>query len=185
MKRFSIALLLLLATALPAAAQEYPIYQACTPAQAVTAAADMLHLEAGPVNAVYVWKVWIVPGTQTTAGYQQVVLRRTSTASTGGATVTAAPNDQNYAAFTGVVRSAATGGGTNDVTLVNSSYWAPTATTIGQSNPLVLFDSTGLTKRDAIRIAPGGTTGLELNNATGGAGGANHYACVIFSEEIR
>jgi hypothetical protein len=145
----------------------------------------MLHVEPGAVYAVYVWKVYIVPGTQTAAGYQQVVLRRTTSASTGGSTLVPSALTPFSSLFTGIVRENATGGGADGVTLANASYFVGTTTTVGQASPLVLFDATGLTKRDAIYIPAGGTVGLELHNNTGGAGGANHYACVQFSEEVK
>lgn len=188
MKRLVLGLLLLLGFAAPAFAQgaDAPTYVACSAAQAVTAAADMLHLEAGPEKAIRVLRIWIVPGTQTTAGYHQIVIRRTTSASTGGSTVVASPLDPNDAAFTGIVRYGATGGGTDGVTIWNGAYFVPTATTIGLSGVLVVYDATQMLFTQAEKplwILKGGTTGLEIHNNTGGAGGANHYACVQFTEQ--
>lgn len=183
MRRMLAGLVLVLVAAVPASAQEVT-YTACSAAQAVTAAADLLHVEAGADRSVEVLKVWIVPGSQTAAAYHQVVLRRTTAASTGGSTVTASPHDPNGAAFTGVVRYGAAGGGTDGVTLVNTSYFVPTATTLGSAAPVVLFDATADPTK-AIVINAGGTTGIEVRNATGGAGGANHYACATFVERRR
>lgn len=182
-KRLVSVLVALGLLAIPTAAQEITTYTACSAAQAVAAAADMLHLEAGVDRGVFVLKVWIVPGTQTTAGYHQFVLRTTTSASTGGTAVTPAAINPLKAVFTGIVRYGATGGGTDGSTLLAGSYFVPTATTIGIAPAVVLFDASvgGL----PLRITRGGTTGIELRNATGGAGGANHYACVLFTEDSK
>jgi hypothetical protein len=182
MKRVFAVLVLLALLVLPTHAQDVTSFVACSAAQAVAAATDMLHLEAGAGKAVLVWKLWIVPGTQTAAGYHQIVVRRTTSASTGGSTVTAAPINPYGAAFTGIVRYGATGGGADGVTLFAGSYFVPTTTIPGGAQDYVVFDATGVPGL-AIKIAKGGTTGLEVNNATGGAGGAGHYACALFTED--
>jgi hypothetical protein len=181
-KRVSFLVVLLALCARPLAAQDAATHVACSAAQAVAAAADMLHVEAGPDKSVFVWKVWIIPGTQTTAGFHQIVLRRTTSASSGGSTVTPAPINPFSQAFTGIVRYGAAGGGADGVTLVAGAYFVPTATTSGPENQFVVFDAT-LANARPILIASGGATGLELRNATGGVGGANHYACVLFTEQ--
>src|SRR5690349_14936240 len=138
----------------PIGAQDITYYVACSAAQAVTAAADLLHVEAGTDKGVLVWKVWVIPGTQTTAGFHQVVLRRTTSASTGGTAVTPSPLLPTGAAFTGIVRYGATGGGANGVTLVNGSYFVPTTTTSGPENQYVVYDAT-LPNVKPIRIVKG------------------------------
>lgn len=176
------AILALLAQ--PIAAQDVTTFVACSTAQAVTAAADMLHVEAGLDRSVFVLKVWIVPGTQTTAGYHQIILRRTTSASTGGTLIVPSAINPLGAAYTGIARFGAAGGGTDGVTLIAGAYFVPTATTAGGAQDYVIFDAT-YGKGQAIKIAKGGTTGLELRNATGGVGGANHYACALFTEDLQ
>jgi len=181
-QRLSLVAVLVACFARPVAAQDISTYVACSAAQAVTAAADMLHLEAGPDRGVLVHRVWIVPGTQTTAGYHQYILRTTTAASTGGSLIVPAPVNPLRSVFTGIVRYGAAGGGTDGSTLVGGSYFVSTTTTINNAVALVLFDAAG-SGVNPLRINKGGTTGIEVRNATGGAGGANHYACVLFTED--
>lgn len=177
----------LLACAIPAVPEAQVAgatqYVACSGALALAAAGDMLSLESGPDHGVQVLKIWIVPGSQTAAGYHQILVRRTNSASTGGTTFAPAPIDVNAIAFTGITRYGGTGGGNPTVTLFSGAFFAGTTTTTGGAQDYVIYDATGV-PGGAILVSKGVANGLKITDSTGGAGGANHYACVLFVEGV-
>lgn len=154
-------------------------YIASVTALANTAASDIITIEAGTTKTVRIRKIVILnPGTATAAATRVLTLVRTTTAGTAGAIV---PNPMDAAdgAYSGLVRSKATGLGTAGVTLMSIPVFVPTGATA--FTPVVIdFTMDGSAK--APTIAAGVTNGISLRDP-GATGAAALAAYIEYTEE--
>lgn len=166
-----------------------PTYVACSAAEANTASSSALAIESGSTKTTRIRAIWITnPGAQTTAGIRVMTLRRTTTAGSGGTTLTPAPVDTSAitgdAAFSGAARTKGTAG-TAGTTLLTLPVWVPT-TVANLANPIPIWPPFatvgGKTSFKDITIPVGTANGIEVNDA-GATGGANFYICALLTEE--
>jgi hypothetical protein len=149
--------------------------------QANTAAGQSVAIEAGAAKTVRIRKIAIMQvGTQTSAAFRTLTIKRTTAAGSSGA-VTPAPCDTSDAAYTGICRAKGTDG-TAGTTLFTFPFWVPTAAANAQ--PLLIWPpATGVTEADKdLTIAAGTANGIAVDDS-GAAGGANFAIMVVFTEE--
>lgn len=160
-------------------------YHTLLTATVPTAAASLVAIEADSSNKLRLRYIKVCLGVgalQTTAGERQLVLFRTTAASSGGSTQTPTIYDPADSAFGGVARynssAVTTTPAIGSVTVANDLGWTGTfafttaATTTTPQCSEKYFD-TGQQK--PITVAAGVANGLAIGDLTGGAGGAGVY----------
>ena len=157
-----------------------PTYVACSAAEANTATAEALVIEAGASKATRIRAIWINPGLQTSAAYRSLTILRRTTASSSGTTITPNPVDAADAAFSGVVRSKPTAGSAG-ATLFTYQMWVPTAV----ANSTVVVWPPPQVQPGVIKdlVIPAGTAnGIGISDP-GASGGASLMICAALTEE--
>jgi predicted ThiF/HesA family dinucleotide-utilizing enzyme len=146
-----------------------------------TSLGQSIAIEAGATKTVRIRKIVINQvGTQTTAGFRTLTIKRTTTAGSAGVTVPA-PVDPADGAFSGIGRVKGTDG-TAGTVLYTFPFWVPTAG--ANQTPILVWPSgNAATELDKdLTIAPGVTNGITVNDS-GATGGALFVIQIIFTEE--
>jgi hypothetical protein len=160
-----------------------PTYLACTAALANTGASEAMACEAGASKSFRVRAIWLAgPGSQTTAAWRTLTLKRTTAAGSAGTAVVARPLDEGDSAFSGTCRSKGTAG-TAGVTLGTMGAFVGTATTANLTQMVIWPPPApvGTTLKDIV-VAAGTANGIAIAD-TGAAGGANMFICMAITEE--
>lgn len=162
-----------------------PTYTACSALLTPTGAQTLLSVEAGSAKKTILLRAWVLPGSQTTAAYRQFLLRRITTASSGGTAITPEKHDPADGNFSGRVASAPTPG-TAGAQITAVTGFGNTTAAAPDGDGLILYDHTrnaGVGYGKPIIVNSGTTNGVEIRDVAGAAGAANWTACATFSEE--